>query len=72
MKLMFLAMAVAYLGGNIYIFVRALQQMSGAPVWVRVLVGVLYWVAALAFFVAMGLRHSTLPAAVSHTLFSLG
>ena len=41
MKLMFLAMAVAYLGGNIYIFVRALQQMSGAPVWVRVLVGVL-------------------------------
>ena len=72
MKLMFLAMAAAYLGGNIYIFVRALQQMSGAPVWVRVLVGVLYWVAALAFFVAMGLRHSTLPAAVSHTLFSLG
>lgn len=72
MKLMFLAMAAAYFGGNIYIFVRALQQMSGAPVWVRVLVGVLYWVAALAFFVAMGLRHSTLPAAVSHTLFSVG
>ena len=72
MKWMFLAMMIAYLGGNAYIFVRALQQMSGAPMWVRVLFGAIYWLAAVSLFVAMGLRHSTLPATVSRTLFSVG
>ena len=72
MKWMFLAMMVAYLGGNVYIFVRALQQMSGAPMWVRVLFGAIYWLAAVSLFVAMGLRHSALPATASRTLFGIG
>lgn len=72
MKWLFLAMMVAYLGGNVYIFVRTLQQLSGAPTWVRVLFGVLYWLAVVSLFVAMGLRHSALPATVSRTLFSVG
>ena len=65
-------MMVAYLGGNVYIFVRALQQMSGAPMWVRVLFGAIYWLAAVSLFVAMGLRHSALPATMSRTLFGVG
>lgn len=72
MKWLFLAMMVAYLGGNVYIFVRALQQLSGAPTWVRVLFGLLFWLAVVSLFVAMGLRHSALPAAVSRTLFNIG
>lgn len=69
---MFLAMMAAYVGGNIYIFVRLLQQMSGAPVWVRVLAGVLFWSVALALFAAIGLRDAGLPASISRTMFTLG
>lgn len=72
MKWLFLAMMVAYLGGNAYIFVRALQQISCAPTWVRVLFGVIYWLAVVSLFVAMGLRHSALPAAASRTMFNIG
>lgn len=63
---------VAYLGGNGYVFVRALQQMSGAPLVVRVLFGVLFWSAALALFVAIGLRNVALPALFSRAMFSVG
>lgn len=72
MKLMFLAMMAAYVGGNIYIFVRALQQLGGAPTWVRVLFGVLFWAAALALFVAIGMRNVALPATLSRAMFNLG
>ncbi len=72
MKWIFLTMMVAYVGGNIYIFVRALQQMAGAPTWLRVLFGVLFWTVAVAMFVAMGARNTNLPAALSRTLFGVG
>lgn len=72
MKLMFLAMMTAYVGGNIYIFVRTLQQIAGAPTWLRVLFGVLYWAVAVSLFVAMGARNAHLPAAINRTLFSVG
>ncbi len=72
MKLMFLAMMAAYVGGNIYIFVRALQQLGGAPTWMRVLFGVLFWAVALLLFVAMGARNVALPATLSRTMFNIG
>lgn len=72
MKMMFLAIIVAYAGGNIYIFCRALQQMANVPIWGRVLFGVLFWVVVVSLFVAMGLRNSAIPAAVSRTMFNVG
>lgn len=72
MKMMFLAIIVAYAGGNIYIFCRALQQMANIPIWGRVLFGVLFWVVVVSLFVAMGLRNSAIPAAISRTMFNIG
>lgn len=72
MKIFFLGLMAAYVGGNSYIFVRALQQMSGAPMAVRVLFGVLYWVVAMALFASFALRDLSVPASVGRVLFTIG
>lgn len=72
MNIFFLGLMAAYVGGNSYIFVRALQQMSGAPMAVRVLFGVLYWVVAMALFASFALRDLSVPASVGRVLFTIG
>ena len=72
MKTILLATMIAYTGGNIYLFVRSLQQMSGMPVWVKVMFGVIFWVVAFALFVALGARNVDMPEVVARTMFRVG
>lgn len=72
MKTILLTTMIAYTGGNIYLFIRALQQMSGLPMWSKVVFGVLFWVVALALFIAIGARNIELPEVVARTLFRAG
>lgn len=72
MRLFFLGLMAAYLGGNIYIFIRALQQISGAPMVMRVLFGILYWVVAMALFASFALREMSVPASIGRVLFAIG
>ena len=53
MKMMFLSMIAAYLCGNIYIFVRALQTLSGLSLGWKVVFSLGYWLAALALVLSI-------------------
>lgn len=63
---------IAYTGGNIYLFIRSLQQMSGLPIWSKIVFGILFWVVALALFIAIGARNVDMPEVVARTLFRAG
>lgn len=67
-----LAMMVIYLGGNGYLYWRLLHTVAWMPLSLRIIISVLFWVAALALFIAIGLRHGALPSSVSHALFAIG
>ena len=73
MKTMFLSMIAAYLCGNVYIFVRALQTLSAwSWVW-KVLFSLGYWTAALALVLSIFvLRHVEMPESLSQGLFTIG
>ena len=66
------AMMLLYLGGNAYVFIRLWQLLQPAPLWCRVTFAVLFGVAAVALFVAMVLRHASLPVWVHRVLFGVG
>lgn len=73
MKMMFLSMIAAYLCGNIYIFVRALQTLSGLSLGWKVVFSLVYWLAALALVLSIFvLRHIEIPEVLSQGLFNIG
>lgn len=72
MRFIFGGMMFAYLAGNIYIFIRALQTLSACSLTVKILFSLLFWVAALALFIAIGARDIALPAVVMKCMFSIG
>lgn len=72
MKLILITTLFAHLGGNIYLFVRSLQQMSGVPMVWKVIFGVLFWLLALSIFIAIGARNTDMPEAVARLLFQAG
>ena len=72
MKTILLVTMIAYTCGNIYLFVRSLQQFSPLPLWGKVAFGILFWVMALALFIAIGARDVAIPEMVAHTLFRVG
>lgn len=72
MKTMFLSLIAAYLCGNIYIFIRALQTLSGLSLGCKLLFSVCYWVAALSLVFTFFVRQVDLPEILSQSLFSIG
>lgn len=72
MKYMFLTVIGAYLCGNIYIFVRALQAVPGFSAGWKIGLSILYWMAALALVVSMFVRNVEMPEALSKGLFTIG
>ena len=66
-------MIAAYLCGNIYIFVRALQTLSGLSLGWKVVFSLGYWLAALALVLSIFvLRHIEIPEVLSQGLFNIG
>lgn len=72
MKMMFLSMIAAYLCGNVYIFVRALQTFSYWMLGWKLVFSACYWIAALALVFTFFVRNVELPESVSQGLFSIG
>lgn len=73
MKMMFLSIIAAYLCGNIYIFVRALQTLSSLSLGWKVVFSLGYWLAALALVLSIFvLRHIEIPEVLSQSLFNIG
>lgn len=46
MRIFFLIFLLAYVGGNVYIFIRALQMLSGFSLAMKILLSVIYWLVA--------------------------
>lgn len=61
-----------YIGGNAYVFYRLLQAIAGVPQGLRIAFIVIYWFAAIAMFLALGLRNIELPLFVQRMLYVVG
>ena len=80
MKFFFFGILAAYLCGNVYIFARGLQALKAVtpkrlrPLGIIMQCGfsVLFWMAALSFFVAMFARNAALPAGLNTVLYNVG
>lgn len=72
MKLMFLSMIAAYLGGNVYIFIRFLQTISNLPLSGKLLFSLLYWLAAFALVISLFARNVEMPEFLARGLFNVG
>jgi hypothetical protein len=69
---MLLGTLALYLGANFYIFLRLVQAMGALPVWLRVVFGVLYWLAACGMFASFGLRNATMPESLHRVIYVVG
>lgn len=58
--------------GNGYVFIRALQAISGTPLYIKILFGILFWISAISLFIVLALRHANLPEFLPRTLFKIG
>ena len=46
MRIFFLIFLLAYVGGNVYIFIRTLQTLSGFSLAMKILLSVIYWLSS--------------------------
>lgn len=67
-----IAMLLLYLGANAYIFIRILQALSAVPMVVRVAFALLFWIAAIALFVALIMRDVERCVWLQRALFDVG
>lgn len=72
MKLMFLMLPLVYIAGNAYLYWRILQAVASLPLWARIVLSMLFWTAAFALFMSMGLRNASLPAPFVKALYLCG
>lgn len=72
MRIFFLIFILAYVGGNVYIFIRALQMLSGFSLGMKVLLSVIYWLVAFSLVIAMLTRHIDMPVLLSKSMFHIG
>lgn len=63
-------MAVVYVLANVFVYWKCNSAISAAPLWAKVAVGVVYWVAALSFVAYMyASGNRVLPPRVGHAFY---
>ena len=72
MRIFFLIFLLAYVGGNVYIFIRTLQMLSGFSLAMKILLSVIYWLVAFSLVIAMLTRHIDMPVILSKSMFHIG
>ena len=72
MKTMFMFLIAAYLCGNVYIFIRALQTLSGFSLGGKVVFSICYWLAAFALVISLFARNVEMPEVLARSLFNIG
>lgn len=72
MRVLFLIFMAAYIGGNVYVFLRALQLLSGCAMWLKVLFALIFWLVALAMVIALFARGVGLPDWMMRSLYIVG
>ena len=72
MRIFFLIFLLAYVGGNVYIFIRTLQMLSGFSLAMKILLSAIYWLVAFSLVIAMLTRHIDMPVILSKSMFHIG
>ena len=72
MPIFFIILITVYLGGNTYIFYRAMQALSGLPCGIKISLAVWFWLATLSIVGTMLTRNIKMPVFLSHTMYEVG
>jgi len=72
MAVFFSMMLLAFVAGNIYIYIRGLQTIHHFPLWGKWLYGICYWLVAVSFVCVFIFRNSGVSIALSRVLFEIG
>lgn len=72
MKIFFILLPIVYLAGNAYLYWKVLQSLAGAPLWAKIVIGVMFWTAAFSMFVSVGLKDTAAPQMVQKVLYHVG
>lgn len=72
MIVMMIGTLALYMGANAYIFWRLMQALGAMPATLRVVLGVLYWLAACGMFISFGLRNVAMPEFLHRVLHIVG
>lgn len=67
-----ITLLLLYLGSNVYLFVRITALLSTLPIGIRISFSILFWLCAIALFVAMALRDATAIEPLTRILFNIG
>lgn len=72
MKILFILLPIVYLSGNAYLFWKVFQAISEVPLWVKIIIGILFWTAAFSMFVSIGLKETAVPQMMQKILYHVG
>ena len=72
MKVIFILFPLIYIGGNIYLYWRALQALSAIPLWLKVIFSILFWSAAFSMFISIGFRNASFPETLTRCMYNIG
>ncbi len=72
MRLFLLVFLLSYVGGNVYVFIRALQMVSGMSLVLKILFSVVYWLVAFSLVIVLLTRNMDMPIALSKSMFHVG
>lgn len=56
MKLIFFLLPLIYLSGNAYLYWKVMQTVSGAQLWLKSAISILFWISAFSMFVSIALK----------------
>lgn len=72
MPILFILMLCAYIGGNVYIYIRGLQALHHTPNVIKWTYSIVYWLCALAMILIFVLRNTKIPVSLSHIISNIG
>ena len=72
MPTFFIILFGVYLSGNVYIFIRGWQAISGLPLGIKIMLSILFWIGALSFLSILKLRDSNVPETIGHLVYEIG
>ena len=72
MVIFFIMMLLAYLAGNIYIYMRGMQVIRHFPLGIKWTFSVLFWVIAVSFLLVFIFRNAHVNVTISHVFFEIG
>ncbi|MDH6306238.1 putative MPP superfamily phosphohydrolase [Parabacteroides sp. PF5-5] len=71
MPVFFIVIFSVYFSGNLYVFYRGWQAISGLPIGLKITLAILYWLAMLSFLLLIK-RDGSIPATLGHYLHQVG